>query len=329
MSDTAAQSVEQSWLAYFPTTFFGAVMGISGLGLAWRQAEVSLGWSDLPGDAILLIGAAILILATPLYLIKILRLPEAFQRDVDHPVKSAFLSAFPVGLSLQVSALAPLHMEAATLLWLFAAPASLLVNFFVFSRWYLIGEGTARINALWMIPAAGSFLIALAGQQVGFNEAAWFFFAIGVVFGGSILIITIYRYISEPRLPDPVVPTYFVPLVPPGLMSIIYPMITNWQPGDDISSFVRITFYFSLFIFLFNLSMIKIFWRLKFSMGWWAYTFPLDTISIALLAYGTATKNAFLLQFGGGVLAISTILILYILLRTVVEITRGTVLVAD
>ena len=329
MSDAVSAPAEQSWLAYFPTTFFGAVMGISGLGLAWRRAEEAMGWSTLPGDIILSIGALILILSTPLYGLKMLRFPSELQADIAHPVKSAFLSAFPVALILQVSALAPLNMAAAEILWIIGAPASLLVNFFVFSRWYLVSGGTSRMNSIWLIPAAGSFLIAMAGKQVGFDEAAWFFFAIGVMFGGSLLILIIYRYISETRLVDPLVPTYFIPIVPPGLMSIIYPMLTNWQPGDEISSFVRITFYFALFLLLFNLSMIKIFWRLKFSMGWWAYTFPLDTISAAVIVYADATKNPTLETFGQILLPVSTVFILYILLRTVLEIKRGTVLVAD
>lgn len=329
MSDAAPSQAEQSWLAYFPSTFFGAVMGISGLGLSWRWAEELMGWSTLPGDIILSIGALILIVSTPLYGLKMLRYPEALQADIAHPVKSAFLSAFPVAIILQVSALAPIHMGTAEILWLIGAPLSLLVNFFVFSRWYLVSGGTSRMNSIWLIPAAGSFLIAMAGQQVGFHEAAWFFFAIGVMFGGSILILIIYRYISEDRLIDPLVPTYFVPIVPPGLMSIIYPMLTNWQMGDEISSFVRITFYFALFLLLFNLSMIKIFWRLKFSMAWWAYTFPLDTAAAAVIVYAHSTQNVYLEQFGAVLLPVSTIFILYILGRTLLEIKRGNVLLAD
>ena len=298
MSDTVS-SEPSPWLAYFPPTFFGVVMGVSGLGLAWRQAERLMGFSTLPGDLILIIGALILLISSPIYAVKMLRFPAALQADIAHPVKSAFLSAFPVALILQVSALAPIHHQTAEILWLIGAPA------------------------------AGSFLIAMAGKQVGYDEAAWFFFAIGVLFGGSLLVINIYRYIAEPILPEPLIPTYFVPIVPPGLMSIIYPMLTDWQAGDEISSFVRITFYFALFLLLFNLAMIRIFWRLKFSMGWWAYTFPLDTISSAVIIYAHATNNTLMIEFGSILLYVSSVFILYILARTVAEMVRGTVLVPD
>ena len=329
MSDTPVTQPTSSWFEFFPSTFFGAVMGMSGLGLSWRRAEELMGWSTLPGDTILSIGAVIFIISTPLYVLKMFYHRNAFQADIEHPVKSAFLAAFPVAIILQVSALAPIHPEAAKILWLIGAPTSLLVNFFVFSRWYLVSGGTSRLNSIWLIPAAGSFLIAMAGKQVGFHEASWFFFAIGVMFGGSILILVIYRYISKAKLSDPLVPSYFIPIVPPGLVSIVYPMLTNWKMGDEISSFVRITFYFALFLLLFNLSMIKIFWRLKFSMGWWAYTFPLDIITTAIIIYAHSTENLYLEQLGAVLLPISTIFILYILGRTLIEIKRGTVLVAD
>ncbi len=288
-----------------------------------------MGWPSQPGDIILSMGAIILILSTPLYGLKMARYPAALQADIGHPVKSAFLSAFPVAICLQVSALVPIHPEAAEILWLIGAPASLLVNFYIFSRWYLVSGGTSRMNSIWLIPAAGSFLVAIAGKHVGYPEAAWFFFAIAVMFGGILLTLIIYRFISEPRLADPLVPSYFVPIVLPGLISIIYPALTNWQMGDEISSFVRIAFYFALFLLLFNLSMIRIFWRLKFSLGWWAYTFPLATLSAAVIVYAHSTGNIYLEKFGTVLLPVSTVFILYILFRTLLEIKRGTILVAD
>jgi tellurite resistance protein len=55
-----------------PPTFFGSVMGISGLGLAWRQAEKLLDCPSLPGDIILVIGAVMLAIVGPAYIAKCL-----------------------------------------------------------------------------------------------------------------------------------------------------------------------------------------------------------------------------------------------------------------
>jgi tellurite resistance protein TehA-like permease len=43
-----------------PPTFLGSVMGISGLGLAQRQAEKFFDWPSLPGYIVLIIGAVML-----------------------------------------------------------------------------------------------------------------------------------------------------------------------------------------------------------------------------------------------------------------------------
>jgi tellurite resistance protein len=313
------------WLSYFPPTFFVVVMGISGLGLAWRYAEKLLFWPSFPGTIILIMGSLILLVSILLYTSKLIYYPKTVKSDFTHPIKIAFLGALPVAIILQVSAIAPLHQKTAEILWLIGAPSSLILNFNIFSRWYLLNHWKNKINSLWLIPAAGSFLVAIAGIQVGYNETAWFFFAIGMMFGCGILIIIIYKYISDDKLLDHLIPSYFVPIVPPALVSISYPMLTNWQAGDEISSLVRIMFYFSLFLLLFNLSMIKIFLRLDFSMGWWAYTFPLDTITIAVIVYAHSTENIHLQNIGIILLIASTVFIIYILGCTLIEIKRGNV----
>ena len=114
MSDAASPQAKQSWLAYFPSLSFGTVMGVTGLGLAWRRAEEMMGWSTLPGDIILLIGALILVLSIPLYGLKMARYPEIFAADIDHPIKSAFIAGLPMAMVLQVSALAPINIPSIT-----------------------------------------------------------------------------------------------------------------------------------------------------------------------------------------------------------------------
>jgi len=326
MSSNSKVQDKNHWLAYFPPTFFGVVMGVSGLGLAWRHTEKLLNWSTLPSTIILIIGSLILLISMSLYTLKLIYYPKTLTADISNPIQIAFLGALPIAIILQVSALADLNRGIAEILWLIGAPTSLLLNFYIFSRWYLLGGWRGKINSIWLIPAAGSFLVAIAGTQVGYNETAWFFFSIGMIFGSGILFFVVYQYITEEKLPDHLVPSYFIPIVPPALVSIAYPLLVNWEIGDEISSLVRIMFYFSLFLLLFNLSMIKIFWRLGFTMGWWAYTFPLDTISAAIIIYAHSTKNIYLQNIGVALLTVSTIFIVYILGRTLIEIKRGTVM---
>lgn len=60
--NTSSDQISAPWLAYFPPTLFGSVLGITGLGLAWRRAESNFGWSPMPSDLILIIGGIVLVL---------------------------------------------------------------------------------------------------------------------------------------------------------------------------------------------------------------------------------------------------------------------------
>jgi tellurite resistance protein len=309
------------WLANLPPTFFGSVLGISGLGLAWRHAEVSFGWSNWPGDIVLVIGGIILILVVPLYCAKCIKYPHLFAADVIHPVKGPFLAAMPLAILLQTTALAPYFPDFARGLWIAGAALSLGLNFYIFAGWYLRENQVQDFNAIWLIPGVGSFVVAITGAPLGFIEASWFFFSIGLVFWVFLSAVLMYRYIFYPAHIDLLIPSYWVPIVPPGLMSMIYPMLT----GESLSDFTRVIYYFALFLTLFNVAIIRIFLRLRFSMGWWAYTFPLDTISSATIDYSKATGLVTLAYAGRGLLIITTFLIIFILIRTLLEIYRGRV----
>lgn len=322
---TNGSSIKRQWLATVPPTFFGAIMGITGLGLAWRRAEDIIQWPSWPGDLILLIGAAILLLMLPAYGLKYIYHKEAVLRDLAHPVKGPFLGGMPLAILLQVPALHPIWPEFAIYLWLFGATFSLAINLYIFSRWFLLANDIKDYNAIWLIPGVGSFIVALTGVPIGYLELCWFFFSLGLVFWLFLSAILIHRYMFYPKHVDPLVPSYFLPIVPPGLISMIYPLLVV----GDLAPFTRVIYYFALFLLIFNLAMFKIFARLKFSMGWWAYTFPLDTITSATLVFAASAGLAPLGIFGKVLLVVSTFVIFGILLRTLFEIAQGRVFVPD
>ncbi len=319
-----------SWIEFVPPTFFGAVMGITGLAIAWRRAEEILGWPAIFGDLIFLIGAAMLVLMLPAYAAKCILFPAAVKSDIAHPIKSAFVGGLPLAICLQLPFISPYYPTAAQGIWLVTAISGLALYMYIFSRWFLLENKIESINAVWFIPGCGSFIISMTGAPLGFVEMGWFYFSIAVTLWAFLSGALMYRYIFCPRLPDSLVPTYFVNIVPPGLASMIYPLLSGGDlmdsfTGGEVAAFTRVTFFFALFWLILCLAMIRMFLRLKFDLGWWAYSFPLDTITTATLMYGAATKNAILLDMGGVLLIASTLVIGVILLRTLYEITRGQV----
>ncbi len=239
--------------------------------------------------------------------------------DFDHPAKGPFLAGAPLAILLAIPGALQVNVGSAQVLFFGGAGLSLFLTFYIFSRWYLRAQELAKMNPIWLIPGVGSFLTALMGPSLGYIELSWFFFSIGAIVWVLLSAVLMYRIMFGPALPPPLTPTYFLPIVPPALMSMIFPLLV---PGD-ISPFTRIIYYLALFLLLLNISMFRIFLRVKFSMGWWAYSFPLDAIAAATLIYGIATNNAYLLASGKAILLVATPLIAYILLRTLVDVAAG------
>jgi len=313
-----------------PPTFFGAVMGITGLAIAWRRAEEILGWPSVFGDLIFLIGAMVLILMLPTYAAKCILFPGAVRDDINHPIKSAFVGGLPLAICLQLPFISPYYPTAAQGIWLVTALSGLGLYMYIFSRWFLLENKIENINAVWFIPGCGSFIISMTGAPLGFVEMGWFYFSIAVTLWVFLSGALMYRYIFCPKLPDALVPTYFVNIVPPGLASMIYPMLAggglmDFLTGGEVAAFTRVTYFFALFWLVLCLAMFRMFLKLKFGLGWWAYSFPLDTITAATLMYGATTRNDHLLDLGGILLIASTVVIGGILLQTIYEITRGRV----
>ena len=77
-------------LAYLPVTLFAAVMGVGGLGLAWRRAAVAWGTPMWIATVLVLLAVAVFLLVAILYAVKWLRFPAAARAELRHPVRMAF-----------------------------------------------------------------------------------------------------------------------------------------------------------------------------------------------------------------------------------------------
>jgi len=62
--------------------------------------------------------------------------------------------------------------------------------------------------------------------------------------------------------------------------------------------------------------------RLKFFISWWTYSFPLAAITIASLTMFKHTGDPLFLRLSGILLAIATVLIAALLIRTGIAVAR-------
>ncbi|MGB1027904.1 MAG: C4-dicarboxylate ABC transporter, partial [Rhodospirillaceae bacterium] len=58
-------------------------------------------------------------------------------------------------------------------------------------------------------------------------------------------------------------------------------------------------------------------------VSWWAYTFPLDALALAVMTLGHLTGSSGLLLLGGVLLGVATLVVSLVALRTVQALIKG------
>ena len=83
-----------SKLANFPIVFFAVTMGLSGLALAYERLNLLFDISQILGELLKWLTAALFIVITVFYCLKFIRYPNAVRVEFAHPVRINFFAAF-------------------------------------------------------------------------------------------------------------------------------------------------------------------------------------------------------------------------------------------
>jgi tellurite resistance protein len=95
-----ANASESPRLKNFPIAWFALIMGLSGLTIAWSQAEQVFALTFAVSPMLLVLTAALFVLLTALHAAKIIKYPQAVLGEFKHPVKLAFVPSFSISLLL-------------------------------------------------------------------------------------------------------------------------------------------------------------------------------------------------------------------------------------
>ncbi len=320
MTDTTH---EPSFLEFLPVSFFGAIMGLTGLAFSWGWAEKL--WSFPPVIKNIVGGIAIVsfVCLTIAYVIKWIKFPELVKKEIQHPVSVSFFATFIISLLLIPGILLPYNVNAAVIIWSAGAVMMFIFSWFVLRKWLDHQQEPGSAVPAWIIPIVGTLDVPIVGYRLpipGIHEICLVFFGIGLVFSIILMTVIISRLFFQPQLPEALQPTLLILIGPFALAFSGYESLTGFQ--DIIAS---VFFYFDFFLLLILGS--KIFLLAvccPFRVTWWAVSFPLVAFTIAAFRYASY-KHAVIFQVVPGVmLATSTAVILYLLIQTIYKIVTGT-----
>ena len=320
MSETAPARLQN-----FPVAWFAMIMGLGGLTVAWLRAEEILALPFSISPWLLLLSTGLFVLLAVLYSIKVVKYREAVAAEWGHPVKMNFVPTASIALILLSIAWLPTSAPYSKLLWITGTALHLVLTLHVITQWmHHTKFEIAHLNPAWFIPVVGNILVPIAGVQHAPIELSWFFFSVGLTFWPVLLAIIFNRVIFHGSLPERLMPTLFILIAPPAVGFLSYVKLTG-----EVDAFARILYYAALFFTILLIAQLRWFARLKFFLSWWAYSFPLAAITIASLAMFKHTGDPLFLRLSGILLAITTVVIAALFVRTGVAVARREICLAE
>ncbi len=328
-------------LKFIHPGWFSLVMGLCGLALAWHAASGLLGPMASGVSVVLgLLAAAVLGVLVVASLLRWQRHPDALAEDLRHPVRHAFVAALPAGLLLLVTvavALLGADTPVRPLLnsvWWAAALGQLWVTVWTLGRWFAVPAPGAAPGSLWpavtpvlLIPVVGNVLVPLAGLPLGHEVWSMVHFGIGVFFWPVVFTLPVVRRLTHSPLPDRLLPAWMITLAPPSVVGVVL-----HQLGAPLLVLVAV-WGVGLFVLLWVGTLAKRIAAQPFGIPFWALSFPLaafTTLTLRLTERLQGTASHGMAQTGAMVLlAITTIVITWLVLATVRGLRQGTLLAPE
>lgn len=310
------------FLLRFPISSFGICLGVSSQAILWKTLAVSPSTGFLhvsPTINVVLWFTSIVVTAIVsfIYSLKLIFYFEAVQREYYHPIRvNFFFAPWIVLLFLAIGVPPVLTKNLHSALWYVLMAPILFLELKIYGQW--MSGGQRRLskvaNPSNHLSVVGNFVGALLGASMGLKEGPTFFFAVGLAHY-AVLFVTLYQRLpTNETLPKELHPVFFLFVAAPSVASMAWARIQgDFDCGSRIAYFIALFLYFSLAV------RVNFFCGFRFSLAWWAYTFPMTGASIATIKYSSSVKNPLTQILAVTLSAISTVTVTALLISTLVH----------
>ena len=311
-------------IKYFPISFLAICLGLIGFTLAWQKAEQILNLPFIISNYLLYFSIIVIGIIFVIYLIKIVKHPEEVKKEFNHPIK---LNFFPILAKLFLIAsiiYLSLNLTVSKYLWWIGVIIQLIFTLIIMSAWIRHDKFEIHhINPSWFIPVVGCIIIPIAGVKHFLPELSWFFFSIGFFWWLILTTIVVNRIIFHHPIPEKLVPTFFILFAPPVIGFIAVTKLIGLNP------FGNLLYYFGAFMFILIIIQFKMFFKIKFYLSWWAYSFPIDALAIGTLLIYHETEIFFFKAASWVIFVVLNFIILLLIVKTIFAIKNKQICIED
>ncbi|XP_065045195.1 S-type anion channel SLAH2-like [Musa acuminata AAA Group] len=324
VSEVSVLPEDKKWpfLLRFPISSFGMCLGLSTQAILWKALATSPSVSflnvSLTVNLVLwCISLVLMSTVSLIYALKVIFYFEAVRREYYHPVRVNFFFAPWIACLFLVQGVPPSVTETPpAAVWYALMVPIFCLELKIYGQW--MSGGQRRLskvaNPSNHLSIVGNFVGALVGASLGLKEGPIFFFAVGLAHY-TVLFVTLYQRLpTNKTLPKELHPVFFLFVAAPSVACMAWARINgDFDYGSRIAYFVAFFLYVSLAV------RINFFRGFRFSLAWWAYTFPMTGFSIATIKYSMEITNAFTQALSVGFSAISTFTVTALLVSTIIH----------
>ena len=319
---TAAAAAPPS-IRHLPVNLFASVMGLAGLGLAWRAAAAVYGIGLLPADVIGCLAVVVFLALAAAYAVKATAHPDAVRAEFAHPVMGNFFGTIAIAVLLLSAVLRPQFPQLSQAIWVTGVLLTVGLTFVVVSTLLRGGlEGSHAVPAL-LIPGVATLDITVTGASLPLTWAREMnLCAVGVcsVLALFLLGLVIHRLTHREALPKAMTPSLMILIAPFEVGFLAYTSFTG-----RVDDFAALLFFAGLF--LFAVLATKVFRRdVPFSPAWWAISFPIAALVNAAIRYAGSARGWAFDAIAWTLLLLLTLALLVLLLRTLGLVASGKLL---
>ncbi|HCM9353070.1 TPA: dicarboxylate transporter/tellurite-resistance protein TehA [Enterobacter kobei] len=306
-----------------PAGYFGMVLGIIGMGFAWRYASTLWPVTRWPGDALVALAVTCWFLLTVAFIIRAIRFPRSVLAEMRHPVMSSFVSLFPATTMLVAIGFVPWCRPISVVLFGVGVVTQLS-----YSAWQSAGlwrgnhPQEATTPGLYLPTVANNFISAMACGALGFNDAGFVFLGAGVFSWLSLEPVILQRLRSAGELPTTQRTSLGIQLAP-ALVACSAWFSVN---GGEADTFAKMLFGYGLLQLLFMLRLLPWYVSQPFNASFWSFSFGISALATTGLHLGHSSPSGFFHVIAVPLFIFTNVIIGILLVRTFILLLQGKLL---
>ncbi|WP_435930444.1 dicarboxylate transporter/tellurite-resistance protein TehA [Dryocola sp. BD613] len=313
-----------STMINLPAGYFGMVLGIIGMGFAWRYAAAIWPVSPLPGAALEVLAMSVWLVLALAFIYRLVRYPQTVKAEILHPLMSSFVSLFPATTMLVAIGIAPYVRPLAV--GMFVSGAAVQLGY---AAWQSAGlwrgnhPQTATTPGLYLPTVANNFISAMASGALGYHDLGILFFGAGVFSWLSLEPAILHRMRSAGALPTPVRTSLGIQLAPALVACSAYLSVN----GGEADFFAKMLFGYGLLQLLFMLRLMPWYMAQPFNASFWSFSFGISALATTALHLSHDSRDGIFTVVALPLFIFTNVIIGLLLVRTFILLMQGKLIV--